>query len=151
MQNSSGAATTYLVIKHYKCFRKPRFFYNTCFNILDYSFSCYSFQSNIRFWIYHIWILYTFCRCNIPHSSGRIGSYTTGSVPGLVDPIDASNGTINSAGWTLIVAYQNGTLPARNLTIYVAGNRVSADTGSADVAVSGFLTPAGGPVSGRLF
>ncbi|KXY16806.1 DUF7507 domain-containing protein, partial [Bacillus cereus] len=43
------------------------------------------------------------------------------------------------------------TLPARNLTIYVAGNRVSADTGSADVAVSGFLTPSGGPVSGRLF
>ncbi|WP_166702225.1 DUF7507 domain-containing protein [Bacillus albus] len=83
--------------------------------------------------------------------AGGSGSYTTGAVPGLVDPIDASNGTINSAGWTLIVAYQNGTLPARNLTIYVAGNRVSADTGSADVAVSGFLTPSGGPVSGRLF
>ncbi|KAB2407912.1 DUF11 domain-containing protein [Bacillus toyonensis] len=83
--------------------------------------------------------------------AGGSGSYTTGAVPGLVDPIDASNGTINSAGWTLIVAYQNGTLPAKNLTIYVAGNRVSADTGSADVAVSGFLTPAGGPVSGRLF
>ncbi|MEC1980268.1 cell surface protein [Bacillus cereus] len=83
--------------------------------------------------------------------AGGAGSYTTGAVPGLVDPIDASNGTINSAGWTLIVAYQNGTLPARNLTIYVAGNRVSADTGSADVAVSGFLTPSGGPVSGRLF
>ncbi|WP_410976469.1 DUF7507 domain-containing protein [Bacillus pacificus] len=79
------------------------------------------------------------------------GSYTTGSVPGLVDPLDASNGAINSAGWTLIVAYQNGTLPARNLTIYVAGNRVSAETGSADVSVSGFLTPSGGPVSGRLF
>ncbi|MCB5899810.1 DUF11 domain-containing protein, partial [Bacillus cereus] len=83
--------------------------------------------------------------------AGGSGSYTTGSVPGLVDPLDASNGAINSSGWTLIVAYQNGTLPARNLTIYVAGNRVSADTGSADVAVSGFLTPSGGPVSGRLF
>ncbi|MDR4277343.1 hypothetical protein, partial [Bacillus paranthracis] len=67
------------------------------------------------------------------------GSYTTGSVPGLVDPLDASNGAINSSGWTLIVAYQNGTLTARNLTNYVAGKRVSADTGSADVAVSGFL------------
>ncbi|WP_142287093.1 hypothetical protein, partial [Bacillus sp. S1-R2T1-FB] len=83
--------------------------------------------------------------------AGGSGSYTTGSVPGLVDPIDASNGTINSAGWTLIVAYQNGTLPARTLTIYVAGNRVSAETGSADVSVSGFLTPSGGPASGRLF
>ncbi|HDR8067739.1 TPA: DUF11 domain-containing protein [Bacillus cereus] len=83
--------------------------------------------------------------------AGGSGSYTTGSVPGLVDPLDASNGAINSSGWTLIVAYQNGTLPARNLTIYVAGNRVSADTGSADVTVSGFLTPSGGPVSGRLF
>ncbi|MEX0376560.1 cell surface protein [Bacillus sp. S4] len=78
-------------------------------------------------------------------------AYTTGSVPGLVDPLDASNGAINSSGWTLIVAYQNGSLPARNLTIYVAGNRVSVETGSADVSVSGFLTPAGGPVSGRLF
>ncbi|EJS75061.1 DUF7507 domain-containing protein [Bacillus cereus] len=83
--------------------------------------------------------------------AGGSGSYTTGSVPGLVDPLDASNGAINSAGWTLIVAYQNGSLPARNLTIYVAGNRVSVETGSADVSVSGFLTPAGGPVSGRLF
>ncbi|WP_226546373.1 DUF11 domain-containing protein [Bacillus thuringiensis] len=83
--------------------------------------------------------------------TGGPGSYTTGSVPGLVDPLDASNGAINSSGWTLIVAYQNGSLPARNLTVYVAGNRVSADTGSADVSVSGFLTPAGGPVSGRLF
>ncbi|SCC13493.1 DUF7507 domain-containing protein [Bacillus wiedmannii] len=83
--------------------------------------------------------------------AGGSGSYTTGSVPGLVDPLDASNGAINSSGWTLIVAYQNGSLPARNLTIYVAGNRVSVETGSADVSVSGFLTPAGGPVSGRLF
>ncbi|EJS67229.1 cell surface protein [Bacillus cereus] len=83
--------------------------------------------------------------------AGGSGSYTAGSVPGLVDPLDASNGAINSAGWTLIVAYQNGSLPARNLTIYVAGNRVSVETGSADVSVSGFLTPAGGPVSGRLF
>ncbi|HDX9629516.1 TPA: DUF11 domain-containing protein [Bacillus cereus] len=83
--------------------------------------------------------------------TGGPGSYTTGSVPGLVDPLDASNGAINSSGWTLIVAYQNGSLPARNLTVYVAGNRVSADTGSADVSVSGFLTPSGGPVSGRLF
>ncbi|MDA2405371.1 cell surface protein [Bacillus cereus] len=83
--------------------------------------------------------------------AGGSGSYTTGAVPGLVDPLDASNGSINSAGWTLIVAYQNGTLPARNLTIYVAGNRVSTETGSADVSVSGFLTPSGGPVSGRLF
>ncbi|MCU5375654.1 cell surface protein [Bacillus cereus] len=83
--------------------------------------------------------------------AGGSGSYTTGAVPGLVDPLDASNGAINSSGWTLIVAYQNGSLPARNLTIYVAGNRVSVETGSADVSVSGFLTPAGGPVSGRLF
>ncbi|PGV68056.1 cell surface protein [Bacillus cereus] len=83
--------------------------------------------------------------------AGGSGSYTTGSVPGLVDPLDASNGAINSSGWTLIVAYQNGSLPARNLTIYVAGNRVSVETGSADVSVSGFLTPSGGPVSGRLF
>ncbi|MBJ8103255.1 MULTISPECIES: beta strand repeat-containing protein [Bacillus cereus group] len=79
--------------------------------------------------------------------AGGSGSYTTGSVPGLVDPLDASNGAINSSGWTLIVAYQNGSLPARNLTIYVAGNRVSVETGSADVSVSGFLTPSGGPVS----
>ena len=41
-------------------------------------------------------------------------------------------------------------MPARNLTIYV-GNRVSAETGSADVSVSGFLTPSGGPVSGDYF
>ncbi|UOY92232.1 cell surface protein [Ectobacillus sp. JY-23] len=83
--------------------------------------------------------------------NGGTGTYTAGSVPGLVDPLEASNGVVNHSGWTLLVAYQNGAEPARNLNIYVAGNIVSGSTGTSDIVVSGFLTPTAGPVSGRLF
>src|SRR5262249_7594543 len=52
----------------------------------------------------------------------------------------------NCAGWTLAVAYENFSLPVRNLTLFV-GSELS---GAAAAATSGFCTPPEGTLSGRL-
>jgi large repetitive protein len=71
------------------------------------------------------------------------GTYTVGGIP-------ATQGNAedfaNTGGWTLAVAYQNNSLPSRNLTLFV-GAEVA---GSAAATVSGFCTPPTGPRSGRL-
>jgi uncharacterized repeat protein (TIGR01451 family) len=78
--------------------------------------------------------------------AGGAGIYTTGAVPAT--QANAEN-TRNNAGWTLAVAYENPTLPARNLTLFV-GAEVTNATTSTPVTVSGFCTPPTGPVSGHL-
>lgn len=70
-------------------------------------------------------------------------TFTVGGIPAT--QADAENAA-NTGGWTLAVAYQNGTMPSRNLTIFV-GAEIA---GSAAATVSGFCTPPTGPRSGRL-
>ncbi len=71
------------------------------------------------------------------------GTYTVGGIPATQGN---SEDNANAGGWTLAVAYQNSSLPSRNLTIFV-GAEVA---GSAAATVSGFCTPPTGPRSGRL-
>ncbi len=71
------------------------------------------------------------------------GTYTVGGIPATQGN---SENNANAGGWTLAVAYRNGTLPSRSLTIFV-GAEVA---GSAAAAVNGFCTPPTGPRSGRL-
>ena len=71
------------------------------------------------------------------------GTYSTGAVPATQS---ASETTANTAGWTLAVVYQNGSLPSRNLSLFVGAER----GGFAPATVSGFCTPPTGPRSGRL-
>ncbi|KGX85145.1 DUF11 domain-containing protein [Pontibacillus litoralis] len=79
------------------------------------------------------------------------GQYSTGGVPGLVDPLNASMFATNHAGWTLAVVYRNIALPLRNMTLFVGANGiVSTGNSIVDVPVSGFSTPAAGPVNGRV-
>ncbi|WP_281888759.1 DUF11 domain-containing protein [Paenibacillus sp. YYML68] len=75
------------------------------------------------------------------------GAYTVGQ---LVATTSASSNTTNAGGWTLMVAYGNPTLPVRDLSIFVTSEFVSSGSGSTPVTISGFVTPASGPVSGRL-
>jgi large repetitive protein len=75
--------------------------------------------------------------------AGGAGTYTVGGVPATVSPTE---NTSNCAGWTLAVAYQNFTLPVRDLTVFV-GSELS---GAAAAATSGFCTPPSGTLSGRL-
>jgi large repetitive protein len=71
------------------------------------------------------------------------GTYTVGGIPATQSNTEDN---ANAGGWTLAVAYQNGSLPSRNLTIFV-GAEVA---GAAAATVSGFCTPPTGPRSGRL-
>jgi uncharacterized repeat protein (TIGR01451 family) len=71
------------------------------------------------------------------------GTYTVRGIPATQGN---SEDNANTGGWTLAVAYQNSSLPSRNLTLFV-GAEVA---GSAAATVSGFCTPPTGPRSGRL-
>src|SRR5262249_62284394 len=74
--------------------------------------------------------------------AGLAGTYTVAGVPATVG---ASENNSNCAGWTLAVAYENFSLPVRNLTLFV-GSELS---GAAAAATSGFCTPPQGALSGR--
>jgi large repetitive protein len=71
------------------------------------------------------------------------GTYSVGGIPATQGNAEDN---ANTGGWTLAVAYQNSSLPSRNLTLFV-GAEVA---GSAAATVSGFCTPPTGPRSGRL-
>lgn len=66
-----------------------------------------------------------------------------------VGDVQAGTGNDRYAGWSLVVAYHDPTLPARNLTIFDGFQTVSPST-TADISVSGFLTPTSGPVRTTL-
>ena len=52
-------------------------------------------------------------------------------------------------GWSLVVVYENNTLPLRNLTVFDGYGLVNGSPGVV-INVSGFLTPLSGPVVTRL-
>ncbi|HVG04165.1 MAG TPA: hypothetical protein VM937_04405, partial [Burkholderiaceae bacterium] len=53
------------------------------------------------------------------------------------------------AGWSLVIVYENNTLPLRNLTVFDGYGLVNGSPGVV-INVSGFLTPLSGPVVTRL-
>ena len=72
--------------------------------------------------------------------SGGSGAYSVGNIA-------LTAGSNQWAGWTLVVAYQNlatGTL--RNLSVFDGLQLADANNPQIDIAVSGFFTPASGPV-----
>ncbi|MGB8328076.1 MAG: DUF11 domain-containing protein, partial [Steroidobacteraceae bacterium] len=74
------------------------------------------------------------------------GNYAVGKIPSTQGNSEENS---NTGGWTLAVVYQNGTLPARNLTVFVGAELTNSAT-STTATVTGFCTPPTGPVSGRL-
>ncbi len=79
------------------------------------------------------------------------GTYAVQGVPALIEALDNRTADTNHAGWTLAVAYENATLPLRNMTVWSGGNVVSPNTGSTTITVSDFLTPEVQPITGKLF
>ncbi|HBN12297.1 MAG TPA: hypothetical protein DD415_01630 [Clostridiales bacterium] len=79
------------------------------------------------------------------------GSYSVRGVPALIEAIDSRTADTNHAGWTLAVAYENPSMPLRNLTIWGGGTVVSPNTGSTTITVTDFLTPETLPVTGKIF
>ena len=72
------------------------------------------------------------------------GTYVAANVLG---PIGIFNGC---GGWTIVVAYANGTLQLRNLTVFDGSVIINLGDPAVDVPISGFLTPPSGPVSCEL-
>lgn len=74
------------------------------------------------------------------------GTYTVGRVPGALSTSDVTGAY---AGWTLIVVYENDTLPMRNMTVFAGAERVASGA-TVDTTISGFSTPAFGPLNARI-
>ncbi|WP_018681194.1 DUF11 domain-containing protein [Actinokineospora enzanensis] len=69
-----------------------------------------------------------------------------------VADIGAATGMDRYAGWSLVVAYRNPTLPLRNLRVFEGFADITSATGnnSVDIPVSGFLTPTTGNVNASV-
>lgn len=74
---------------------------------------------------------------------------STYSVSGVPATEDTSIQSLNAAGWTLIVAYRDGSEKIRNLSIFVGGSFVNEDDVQ-DYTVSGFCAPPFGDVEGNI-
>ena len=74
--------------------------------------------------------------------AGGGGSYTIANV-------QAGTGADRHAGWSLVVAYQDVTQPARNLTVFDGFAQV-ANGATTTIPVSGFRTPLDGDVNTQL-
>jgi MYXO-CTERM domain-containing protein len=74
------------------------------------------------------------------------GTYT---IAGVAATEDTGIQTLSAAGWTLIVAYRNGSEPIRNLSIFVGGSFVN-ENAVQDYTVSGFCAPPSGIVEGNV-
>lgn len=80
-----------------------------------------------------------------------IGQHKTGvyAVSGVPATEDTTINSLNAAGWTLIVAYRDGSEPIRNLSVFVGGSFVDEQE-TQDYTVSGFCAPPSGVVNGRV-
>lgn len=72
---------------------------------------------------------------------GGMGRYAVKGVPASY----GNSGSAHAAGWTLVVVYQNATLPTRNLSVFVG----SEPQGASPAAVTGFCTPVSGLLKAR--
>jgi uncharacterized repeat protein (TIGR01451 family) len=76
-------------------------------------------------------------------SAAGAGTYTVAN-------IQTDSGQTNDySGWTLVVVYQNASLPTRNMVVYDGYQRL-AGAASVDITLSGFTTPLAGPVASKL-
>lgn len=78
------------------------------------------------------------------------GTYTVGGVPSLIEALDQRTSETNHAGRTLAVVYEDPTQPLRDLTLWCGGAVVSPSTGDTDVSLTGFITPAVQPITGKI-
>ena len=64
--------------------------------------------------------------------------------------VQTGTGGDRFAGWTLVVAYRDSNQPARNLTVDDGFISIESSSPPTTIPVSGFLTPAAGPVNTTL-
>lgn len=79
------------------------------------------------------------------------GSYTIGGVPGCLGRSVSDTFETNYAGWSIVIAYLNESLPMRNITIWDVFDIIRGGV-TANISLVGFATPPlGYPLSGKLF
>jgi uncharacterized repeat protein (TIGR01451 family) len=71
------------------------------------------------------------------------GNYTVANV-------QAGTGADRYAGWSLVVAYRDTTMPPRNLTIFDGFKTIQSSEPPTSISLSGFTTPPAGPVKTTL-
>lgn len=71
------------------------------------------------------------------------GTYTVANVFG-------NSASDSWAGWTLVVAYSNASLPPRNLSIFDGWQRAADVNTPINLNISGFITPPTGPVTSTI-
>lgn len=76
----------------------------------------------------------------LPNSGN--GTYAVGN-------IQSATGSDRYAGWSLIVAYKNSGETVKNMTIFDGLVSISGTT-TANIPISGFLTPPSGPINGEI-
>ncbi len=76
----------------------------------------------------------------LPNSGN--GTYTVADIQSAV-------GSDRYSGWSLIVSYKNPSETVKNMTIYDGLVSISGTT-TADIPISGFLTPPAGPVNAEV-
>ncbi|MBC7862632.1 MAG: hypothetical protein IAF38_06625, partial [Bacteroidia bacterium] len=97
-----------------------------------------SLQDNaVGFNTYHCFLDVT----TIVQAAGINARFTCANVAARV------GGTNRFGGWTIVVVYKNDLQPMRNLTVFNGLSNVSGANPITDVTVSGFLTPASGPIT----
>ena len=82
------------------------------------------------------------------------GTYFVGNVRASVNQIGNQTSSISgglSAGWTLVIVYENIKLPGRKITTFDGYAVIASGAGNLDIPVSGFATlPAPFPVRAKL-
>ncbi|GAA2503966.1 Ig-like domain-containing protein [Winogradskya humida] len=71
------------------------------------------------------------------------GQYSVGN-------IQAGTGKDRYAGWALVIAYQNATLPMRSLRVYDGFGVVSSASTSVNIPITGFETPHSGTIHTQI-
>jgi hypothetical protein len=69
---------------------------------------------------------------------------------GVADVLGTPGAKNSWAGWSLVVAYRDAAAPRRNLTVFDGLQTVSTLKPNLSVPLSGFTTPASGPVSASI-
>jgi len=87
------------------------------------------------------------CFANITSLVNATNPNGTYTLANITSPLDKYNAF---GGWTIVIAYGNPTLGARNLTVFDGCAVVQLGLAPVDVGISGFLTPPTGPVSCEL-
>lgn len=105
--------------------------YDAAFRIKDRPYACFKNVTNLL--------------QSIPEATGAGGNYTVGNVRATRGVSDGGAG-----GWTLLVIYEDPTLPTRHITVFDGFKWISAGEADVPISVSGFTAVPVGAVRSKI-